>query len=48
MTQAWSKALMVSGVVLAILMIIFYAIPYQQAVNEAGQLTVTNSKELIR
>jgi len=47
-TLAWSKALMVSGVVLAVLMIIFYAIPYQQAVNEAGQLTVTNSKELDR
>jgi len=47
-TLAWSKALMVSGVVLAVLMIVFYAIPYQQAVNEAGQLTVTNSKELDR
>jgi sodium/pantothenate symporter len=34
-TLMWSKALIVFGVVLAILLIVFYALPYQQAVNEA-------------
>lgn len=35
-TLAWAKIVLVSGVVLAILMIVFYAIPYQQAIEEAG------------
>jgi sodium/pantothenate symporter len=45
-TLAWSKAVMVSGVLLAVLMVVFYAIPYQKAIEEAGQLTLPNSKEL--
>jgi len=33
-TLMWSKGLIVIGVVLAILMIVLYALPYQQAINE--------------
>ena len=35
-TLMWSRALIVFGVVLTVLLIVLYAIPYQQAIDEAG------------
>ena len=47
-TLAWAKTVMVSGVVLAILMIIFYAIPYQQAIEETGSLAMIAAQEVVK
>ena len=44
-TLAYAKTVMVSGVMLAILMIVFYAIPYQNAIEEASVPAKTIAQE---
>jgi len=43
-TLMWSRALIVFGVVLTVLLFVLYAIPYQQAIDEAGLAVIRETR----